>query len=30
MITLETVTPENWLCSLRVREDQHSFAADSA
>ena len=30
MIHLEPVTPENWRCGLRVREDQHCFAADSA
>ena len=30
MIHLEPVTPENWRCRLRVREDQHCFAADSA
>ena len=30
MIHLEPVTPENWRCGLRVREDQRAFAADSA
>lgn len=30
MIHLEPVTPENWRCGLRVREDQHCFASDSA
>ena len=30
MIHLEPVTPENWRCGLRVREDQRVFAADSA
>ena len=30
MIHLEPVTPENWRCGLRVREDQRRFAADSA
>lgn len=30
MIHLEPVTPENWRYGLRVREDQHCFAADSA
>ena len=30
MIHLEPVTPENWRCGLRVREEQRRFAADSA
>lgn len=30
MIHLEPVTPENWRCGLRVREDQRRFVADSA
>ena len=30
MLHLEPVTPENWRCGLRVREDQRRFAADSA
>ena len=30
MIHLEPVTPENWRCGLRVREEQRRFTANSA
>lgn len=29
MIRLEDVNPDNWRLSLRVREDQESFVANS-
>lgn len=30
MIHLESVTPDNWRCGLRVREDQKGFVAERA
>lgn len=30
MIHLEPVTPDNWRCGLRVREDQSHYVASSA
>ena len=29
MVYLQPVTPENWRCGLRVREDQREYVADS-